>query len=154
MAEQEKSDRGYIQYVGSSHRRGLTREDFESVGVSDQEDVYWDRGNDWRVPRGDLSDDAYNRAVRQDPELILVGGDKDEGAVNEDELSRKPLAADMTPMPPIPETPEDVVGGGHIAPTGTTGTGTAGATGTGTAGTTTGGGTGTSATGSTRTKPQ
>ena len=144
----KKESRGYIRYIGNSHIRGITVEEFRNVGVTDQDsDVWWNRKNHWTVPRANLTDDAYNYAVKHDPELILVGGDKEEGAVSEDAMGdRAPLAAGMTPMPPGPEQPGDYVGGGSISG----GSGEGSASTRGAAGTS--GNTGGSSSGSTATK--
>lgn len=92
--------KGMIRYVGGSHRRGLTVEDFRAVFVEDQDkDVWWTAENNWAVPRSDLTDEAYEAAIRRDPEFILVGGDPAEGSRSE---ARDPAASQMTPMP-IPE---------------------------------------------------
>lgn len=123
----DKPDRGYVQYVGASGRRGITLADMESVGVTGQKsDLWWTRENGWKVPRADISDEVYERALKPDPEMILVNGEGDE-AVKEEHLNRAPLAAEMTPMPPGPESPDDYVGGGTLTG-GTAGGGTTGAT--------------------------
>lgn len=147
MAKDDKPDRGMVRYVGASTRRGLTVEDFESVGVTNQKaDLWWDRSNRWAVPRADISDDAYERAIKPDPEFILVGGKDQESLSADDAEGRHGLAAGMTPMPPGPDKPDDYVGGGGAF------TGTTGATVTGTTGNTGAtGNTGGSATGSTDT---
>lgn len=61
----------YVQYVGTSDVRGLTRGDFANVGV-DHPDVWWHRGNGWKVPLSEISDSAYTAAMERDAELILV----------------------------------------------------------------------------------
>ena len=109
MADKEKQEgRGFIRYVGTATRRGLTVENFRSVGVNNQdEEVWWDRSNNWTVSREALSDEAFEMAVRIDPEFILIGGDEEE--------SRKPMAAEMTPMPDPPEPPKAPVVGTPFA---------------------------------------
>lgn len=131
MAKEESLDRGYVQYVGASGRRGLTLEDMESVGITGQENaLWWTRENGWKVPRADIPDAVYEVAIKSDPEMILVDGDSDE-TVKAENVNRKPLAAEMTPMPAPPENPGDYVGGGSLTGTsGRTGGGTEGATGT------------------------
>lgn len=129
MASEKAKAPGYIKYVGASHVRGLTEEDFETVGVRGQKAVWWRRENQWTVPRADLSDDAYNRAIKNDPELILVGGNGDESLSEEQAEGRAGLAVGMTPMPPGPEKPGDYVGGGSISGGSSAGGTSSGATG-------------------------
>src|SRR3954469_13300400 len=101
MAKDDNVDRGTVRYVGGSTVRGLTVEDFENVGVTNQKaDLWWNRANQWSVPRRDISDDAYERAIKSDPEFILVGGKDDESIASADAENRRGLAAGMTPMPP------------------------------------------------------
>lgn len=105
------NERGVIRYIGGSHKRGLLVDDFRSIGVQDQDkDVWWYRANQWAVPREDLTDDAYNRAVRGDPEFVLIGGDPEEGGR---ESAGEARAASMTPMPPPPEPEAETPAAGY-----------------------------------------
>lgn len=110
-------DRGLIRYIGGAHNRGLLIEDFRTAGVFDQDaDVWWTRRNNWTVPREELTDSAYNIAIRPDPEFVLIGGDPAEGARVS---SSEPRASEMTPMPPPPEPEVETPAVGY--PSGATG---------------------------------
>jgi hypothetical protein len=136
MANEEKADRGYVQYLGASTVRGLTREDLESVGVTgkDIEDIWWNRANKWRVNRNEIPDAVWEVAMKHDPEFMWVGEHKDAAMKPEDAKDREPMSAGMTPMPPAPTSP-DFVGGGSLVG-GNRGGGTTGPTGTSASGST------------------
>lgn len=105
MAESKKG-RGVVKYIGTSGRRGITTEDLHSVGVSDQKiDLWWTRLNRWTLPREDISDAAYNYAIRNDPEFVLIGGAEDEGGRPEGATYATP-AESYPQMPPPPDPSE------------------------------------------------
>lgn len=64
----------YVQYVGLSDNRGITRADFAAHGV-DHDSLWWTKQNKWRVPLSKISDEAYQIAMERDPEFVLVEAD-------------------------------------------------------------------------------
>lgn len=73
-AKEEDADPGYVQYIGRSHVRKFTTADLAAVGIpdDDQAPLSWDKSNDWIIPRGEIPDSVYERAIQYDLELILV----------------------------------------------------------------------------------
>ncbi len=65
----------FIKYIGTSHRRVITENDFRSVGVNGQGGVEWSYANNFSVARDRLTDDAYAKAIEHDRHFVLVGGD-------------------------------------------------------------------------------
>jgi hypothetical protein len=94
-----KDKRGYIQYIGLATHKGITKEDWEAAGVTDQDTVWWTRANNYRVQRADLSDAAFNIGVRPDRFLVLIGGDPEEGSMESHPLADQPPAEQMPVMP-------------------------------------------------------
>jgi hypothetical protein len=66
----------FVKYTGLSHRRVITADDFARAGVPDQAGVEWSFRNGFSVARDRFSDEAYERAIKDDPHLVLVGGDE------------------------------------------------------------------------------
>lgn len=70
-SQESKENRGFVRYIGASDTRIISREDFEGVGIN-HETLVWDKNNQWTVRRSDVSDEAYERAIQPDMELVLV----------------------------------------------------------------------------------
>lgn len=67
-----------VKYVGISHVREITRDDWKTVDV-DHDTLRWHRGNNWTVPIEDIGDAALP-FIEADEELVFVGGEpKTEG---------------------------------------------------------------------------
>lgn len=49
-----KSDGRRVKYVGFADVRKISKADWARVGVEDQEQVVWDKSNDFTVPLADL----------------------------------------------------------------------------------------------------
>jgi len=73
---ESKQHRGYVRYVGISHVRQITQEDLQKAGFSGASlvDLVWERSNSFTVPRSNIPDDVYERAIVPDMELVLVDG--------------------------------------------------------------------------------
>jgi hypothetical protein len=73
-SRESQENRGYVKYIGLSHRRQMSQEDLQQAGFSgtDLVDLVWERANSFTVPRADIPDGVYERAVAPDLELILV----------------------------------------------------------------------------------
>lgn len=98
-AKAEEGKRGYIQYIGLATAKGIKHEDWEAAGVTGQREVWWTRANGYRVWRSELSDEAYNIAIRPDPQMILIGGDPEEGSFASHPMADNPPAAQSQEMP-------------------------------------------------------
>jgi predicted sulfurtransferase len=66
-----------VKYTGRSDVRVITKEEWQSIDISDQDTVKWDWKNDWEVPVGDLSQGALNYAKNKDPELSIMDSDQE-----------------------------------------------------------------------------
>src|SRR5688500_13410345 len=95
---ESESKRGYVQYIGLATYRGITKADWERLGIMGQKDVWFTPDNHYRIDRAYFSGEAYKRAVRRDPLLALIGGDAAEGSLEENPYD-KPPAEMQTPMP-------------------------------------------------------
>jgi hypothetical protein len=49
-----------VKYTGPSDERVITKADWETIDINDQDDVVWNWRNDWAVPVEDLSEVALN----------------------------------------------------------------------------------------------
>lgn len=64
----------FVKYVGTSHWRAITRQDWANIPDNpiDHPTLRWDRANGWTVPRSRISDEAWPY-IQADPEFVLVG---------------------------------------------------------------------------------
>ena len=76
-SEESKAHRGYVRYVNTATIRRITPEDLAEVGipVGDQKVLEWSAVNQWTVPRADITDAVYERAIEPDKDFILVEGE-------------------------------------------------------------------------------
>jgi hypothetical protein len=92
--------RGYVQYIGLATVKTIRREDWEGAGINGQKEIQFSRANGYRIQRADLSDEAYNIAIRPDQMMILIGGDPAEGSfATHPAMDAPPPAEQQTPMP-------------------------------------------------------
>lgn len=61
-----------LKYIGTSHWRRITADEWASVGVRNQETVEWNQYNNWTVPATSISDEAMP-FIEADPEIIAQG---------------------------------------------------------------------------------
>lgn len=61
---------GYVVYEAPTtlNTRTITKKEWASVGVEDQEDLFWGAANNWKVPASDISDAAWPH-IEADPGL-------------------------------------------------------------------------------------
>lgn len=67
----------FIKYIGPSHVRQITAQDWRSVGIN-AETVTWSQWNGFSVPADSLTDDQILRAI--DPDQYFVITDDQESA--------------------------------------------------------------------------
>jgi hypothetical protein len=68
-SKESQEQKGFVRYIGTAHVRSISQEDLHAVGLVD---LVWNRANQWTIPRADIPDEVYERAVQSDVELILV----------------------------------------------------------------------------------
>src|SRR4051812_17532067 len=92
----------YVKYIGPSHARVITANDWRGVGIG-ADTVVWSAHNGFAVPLDSPTEDQIRKAINDDPELIITGDDED--------FTPKPQTRDMTPAQLVQntETPVDVV---------------------------------------------
>jgi hypothetical protein len=125
----------YVKYVGLSHRRMITAQDWRGVGISG-DTVVWEASNGFAVPLDQFSEDQIRKAIENDNGFVITGEDE--------EFEPHPMRGDMTPeqVRQATEEPVDVLAMANgDADASTDESGAAGAPG-GDAPTTTGRGTG------------
>jgi hypothetical protein len=61
----------YVKYIGLSHVRSISRDDWRKAGVNNQESLVWDRANGWTVPLSRITDEAWP-FIDADSELLVV----------------------------------------------------------------------------------
>jgi hypothetical protein len=66
----------FVKYIGLSHRRVITADDWQSVGISDQGSVEWSAINNFSVPVDRFSEEALRTAIEPDDAFVIVGGDQ------------------------------------------------------------------------------
>jgi hypothetical protein len=62
----------YIQYVGLSHQRMITAQDWQSVGIQG-ETVLWNAQNGFSVPLDRLTEEQIRKAIEPDAHFIITG---------------------------------------------------------------------------------
>lgn len=97
----------YVKYIGPSHRRMITAEDWRTVGVT-ADTVVWSAFNGFAVPLDQFSDDQVRKAIHPDSFLIITGEDEEDG---DEEFTPTIQTHDMTPdqLVQTVENPVDVV---------------------------------------------
>ncbi|MET0418700.1 MAG: hypothetical protein ABW022_22015 [Actinoplanes sp.] len=73
----------YVKYIGPSHRRGITADDWKTVGING-ETVWWEGRNGFAVPLEQFTDEQIKKAIDPDPFLVVVGEDEDPKTFNRD----------------------------------------------------------------------
>ena len=73
-SKESQEQKGFVRYIGTAHVRSISQEDLHAVGLAGTNlvDLVWNRANQWTIPRADIPDEVYERAVQSDVELILV----------------------------------------------------------------------------------
>lgn len=66
---------GFVRYIGLADPRGITRDDLKAVNLDAPMDYWWSRENQFVIPRRDIPDDVYVRAIEPDPEFVLLAPD-------------------------------------------------------------------------------
>lgn len=70
-----KANRGYVRYVNTANERHIRPQDLAEIGFSKKDDLVllsWTAENQWCVPRADIPDEVYERAIVPDNDFILV----------------------------------------------------------------------------------
>jgi hypothetical protein len=116
----------YVKYIGPSHQRGITAQDWRRIGIT-ADTVWWDARNGFAVPADQFSDDQMRKAIEPDDFFVVIGSeDRPEGATR-----------DMTPAEydaprvgmidnldgdgePLPESDNAPMGNSSDAPTSVT----------------------------------
>jgi hypothetical protein len=78
----------YVRYVGLSHRRMITAQDWRSVGING-DTVVWEASNGFAIPLDQLTEDQIRKAIEPDAGFVITGDDE--------EFEPQPLRGDMTP---------------------------------------------------------
>jgi hypothetical protein len=76
--------KGYVRYVAPTqfNTRTLTKQDWESLGVTDQDAVHWGPETNWKVPADRFSDAAWP-VIEGESSLVHEGGDDDSVEMSE-----------------------------------------------------------------------
>jgi hypothetical protein len=90
----------YVRYVGLSHVRIITAQEWKSVGIQG-DTVMWSAQNGFAVPVDSLTEDQMSKAITPDAEFV----------VTDDDFQPTPQVRDMTPaqVTQLVENPVDVV---------------------------------------------
>lgn len=93
----------YVKYIGPSHIRQITTQDWRSVGIQ-ADTMVWTAQNGFAVPLDSLTEDQIRVAIEPD-QYFVITGDEDE------EFVPTPQRADMTPaqLEQVTTEPVDVV---------------------------------------------
>lgn len=65
----------YVKYIGPSHQRGITAEDWRRIGIN-ADTVWWDARNGFSVPADQFTDDQMRKAIDTDDFFVVVGSDE------------------------------------------------------------------------------
>jgi hypothetical protein len=66
------SSKKVVKYTGSSDAREISKEDWESIDIADQDGVVWDWRNDWAVPVSKFSETALNYVKNVDASGLKI----------------------------------------------------------------------------------
>jgi hypothetical protein len=72
---ESREHRGFVRYVNTANERIIRPEDLWDIGFSRDAELVrlsWNQGNQWCIPRADIPDDVYERAVEPDNDFVLV----------------------------------------------------------------------------------
>lgn len=72
---ESRQHRGYVRYVNTANERHIMPGDLWNIGFSREDDLptlSWTADNQWCVPRADIPDEVYERAIAPDRDFILV----------------------------------------------------------------------------------
>lgn len=78
-SQESRENRGYVRYVNTATERHIRPEDLWAVGFSKDRDLRllsWTKDNHWTLPRADIPDDVYERAIVPDTDFVLVDPEK------------------------------------------------------------------------------
>lgn len=73
--DNDKDRAKYVQYIGTAHVREIRRDQWEEVGVPDQETLIWSNANAWTIPASKISENAWPYIVA-DEGLVVTYDDK------------------------------------------------------------------------------
>ena len=92
----------YVKYVGLSHRRMISAQDWRGVGIAG-DTVVWEANNGFAVPLDQFSDEQIRKAIDPDSGFVITGDDE--------EFTPTPMRGDMTPdqVRQATEEPVDVL---------------------------------------------
>jgi hypothetical protein len=76
----------YVKYVGTSHWRRMTRQEWANIpeGAIEQETLEWNAANGWTIPADRITDAAWPY-IKADGEFVVV--DSDLRAVTKDDAA-------------------------------------------------------------------
>jgi hypothetical protein len=73
----------FIKYVGLAHRRGITSQEWASIGIN-ADSVWWGAENGFAVSADRLTDAQIRKAIEPDKNFIIVGLDEAPDALPHD----------------------------------------------------------------------
>lgn len=74
-SSESRENRGFVRYVNTATERHINPEDLWGIGFSRDRDLKsfsWIKSNNWCIPRADIPDDVYDRAIAPDNDFVLV----------------------------------------------------------------------------------
>lgn len=91
----------YVRYIGLSHQRMITAQDWRSVGING-DTMLWNAQNGFALPLELFTDDQVRKAIEPDAGFVITG---------EEDFTPSPMARDMVPAEAAQaaEAPVDVV---------------------------------------------
>jgi hypothetical protein len=66
------SSKKVVKYTGPSDAREISKEDWETIEITDQNGVVWDWRNDWAVPVSEFSETALNYVKNVDTSGLKI----------------------------------------------------------------------------------
>jgi hypothetical protein len=66
----------FIRYIGLSHKRMITAQDWQSVGIR-ADTVVWAAQNGFSVPLDALTEDQIRKAIDNDRDFVITGDDEE-----------------------------------------------------------------------------
>lgn len=68
--ESDESAEKFIAFKGHNGVRVISKEDWEAIGVKDQETSTWDKTNGWRIPSEEFNKRALNYLLKVDGQFV------------------------------------------------------------------------------------
>lgn len=103
----------YVKYVGLSHQRMITANDWRSVRIAADTTV-WNAQNGFAVPLDRFTEDQIRKAIDPDPNFVITGDDEDFTPVAE---NRDMVPAEHAQAVAAPVDVVDMANAGAVAST-------------------------------------